>query len=151
MLAWIYKSLAAGLCDALVHTGLMFVKSALGLLPSFGPYAALRAALASWPAAAAHPALAWAVSVVSGAAVLGLLFGRLYTHLPGPTGIAKGESSVFWPGCTRGLCFSRPWARAVRLGCRPWQRGRAALARHVGDLWRRNGTAYASACTPARG
>jgi hypothetical protein len=90
MLAWICKSFAAGLCGALAHTGLMFVKSTFGLLPSFDPYAALQAALATWPLAAAHPALAWALSFVSGATVLGLVFGRLYTRLPGRTGAAKG-------------------------------------------------------------
>lgn len=124
MLAWICKSFAAGLCGALAHTGLMFVKSSLGLLPSFDPYAALQAALASWPFAAAHPALAWALSFVSGATVLGLLFGRLYTRLPGRTGVAKG--AIF------GACAWLPMGAllfpAIGLGPFGWSAGLGGAA-----------------------
>lgn len=90
MLAWIGRSLAAGLCGAAAHTGLMSLKSALGLLPSFDPYAALQSAIAGWTGTGVHPALAWSLSFVSGATIVGLLFGRLYALLPGRLGIAKG-------------------------------------------------------------
>ena len=90
MRAWICRSFAAGLCGAAAHTGLMFLKSALGLLPSFDPYEALQSAIASWTGTAAHPALAWILPFVSGATLIGLLFGQLYAVLPARSGVAKG-------------------------------------------------------------
>lgn len=82
--------MTAGLAGALAHTALMSVKSGLGLLPSFDPYGALQSALAAWTGTAEHPALTFALSFISGATVLGLLFGRIYAWLPGRSGAAKG-------------------------------------------------------------
>ena len=112
MLAWIWKSVAAGLAGALAHTALMSLKAALGLLPAFDPYRALQDTLAAWTGTAGHPALAWALSLMSGATLLGLLFGRLYPRLPGRLGIAKGM--VF--GCIGWIGMNLMLFPAIGLG-----------------------------------
>jgi hypothetical protein len=86
----IWKSLAAGLCGSAAHTGLMFLKSWMGWLPSFHPYEDLQQALGHLVGGSVHPWVPWALSFLNGAVVLGILFGRLYRLLPGRSGAAKG-------------------------------------------------------------
>ena len=86
----IWKSLAAGLCGSAAHSGLMFLKSWMGLLPSFHPYEDLQQALSELVGSSVHPLIPWALSFLNGAVVLGILFGRLYRLLPGRSGAAKG-------------------------------------------------------------
>jgi Family of unknown function (DUF6789) len=86
----VWKSLAAGLCGSAAHSGLMFLKSWLGLLPSFHPYEDLQQALGHLVGGSVHPWVPWALSFANGAVVLGILFGRLYRRLPGRSGAAKG-------------------------------------------------------------
>ena len=86
----IWKSLAAGLCGSAAHSGLMFLKSWAGWLPSFHPYEDLQQALGGLTGGAVHPLVPWALSFMNGAVVLGILFGRIYRRVPGHSGAAKG-------------------------------------------------------------
>ena len=86
----IWKSLAAGLCGSAAHSGLMFLKSWMGLLPSFHPYEDLQQMLSHLVGGSVNPWVPWALSFLNGAVVLGILFGRTYRLLPGRSGAAKG-------------------------------------------------------------
>ena len=120
----IWKSLAAGLCGSAAHSGLMFLKSWMGLLPSFHPYEDLQQALSNLVGGSVHPLIPWALSFLNGAVVLGILFGRLYRLLPGRSGAAKGfvfgvlgwiaMGVVLFPMLDRGL-----FATGVGLGVLP--------------------------------
>jgi len=84
--------LVPGICGALAHSLLMFLKTRLGLLPSFAPYERLQVALNTLSGSDVSPILPWALSFVSGATVLGFLFARLYRFLPGTSGLVKGAT-----------------------------------------------------------
>jgi uncharacterized protein DUF6789 len=86
----IWKSLAAGTAGALAHSGLMYLKARFGLLPSFDPYASLQHTLAQLTGKDVPPLVPWALSFISGATILGFVFGRIYGILPGRSGLAKG-------------------------------------------------------------
>jgi hypothetical protein len=45
---WIWKSVVAGLAGSIVHFAFMYLRSRLGLLPSFQPYQSFQAALTYW-------------------------------------------------------------------------------------------------------
>ena len=68
----------------------MFLKSWLGLLPSFHPYEDLQHMLSHLVGGSVHPFVPWALSFLNGSVVLGILFGRTYRLLPGRSGAAKG-------------------------------------------------------------
>jgi uncharacterized protein DUF6789 len=68
----------------------MFLKSRMGLLPSFHPYEDLQQRLSELIGGSVHPMISWALSFLNGAVVLGILFGRTYRLLPGHSGAAKG-------------------------------------------------------------
>lgn len=120
----IWKSLAAGLCGSAAHSGLMFLKSWMGWLPSFNPYEDLQQALGEVVGGSVHPLIPWALSFLNGAVVLGIVFGRLYRRLPGRSGAAKGfvfgvlgwtaMGLLFFPMLGRGL-----FAIRVGLGALP--------------------------------
>jgi Family of unknown function (DUF6789) len=120
----IWKSLAAGLCGSAAHSGLMFLKSSTGWLPSFHPYEDLQQALAGLIGGSVHPLIPWALSFMNGAVVLGILFGRIYRRLPGRGGAVKGfvfgvfgwllMGVLFYPMLGRGL-----FATQTGLGLRP--------------------------------
>jgi hypothetical protein len=57
----IWKSLAAGLCGSAAHTGLMFLKSWMGWLPSFHPYEDLQQILSHLVGGSVHPLVPWAL------------------------------------------------------------------------------------------
>ena len=107
------KSLAAGVCGSAAHTGLMSLKSWMGLLPSFHPYEDLQQMLSHLVGGSVHPLVPWALSFLNGAVVLGILFGRTYRLLPGRSGAAKGfvfgvlgwiaMGMLFFPMLGRGL------------------------------------------------
>ena len=86
----IWKSSAAGLCGSAAHSGLMFLKSWMGWLPSFHPYENLQQMLSHLVGSSVHPVVPWALSFLNGAVVLGILFGRLYRMLPGRSGAVRG-------------------------------------------------------------
>ena len=120
----IWKSLATGLCGSAAHSGLMFLKSWMGWLPSFHPYEDIQAALSRLVGGSVSPAIPWALSFLNGAVVLGILFGRLYRVLPGHSGAAKGVvfgvfgwmamGVLLFPVLDQGLFASR-----AGLGARP--------------------------------
>jgi hypothetical protein len=87
---WAWKAIAAGVCGAAAHTLLMLVKSWFGLLPSFQPYESLQNAISNFIGTDIHPIVPWMLSFVSGATIVGFLFGRVYTLLPGKTAATKG-------------------------------------------------------------
>lgn len=45
---WLWKAVVAGLCGSLAHSLLMYLKTALGILPGFKPYENLQFALSGW-------------------------------------------------------------------------------------------------------
>ena len=120
----IWKSLAAGLCGSAAHSGLMFLKSWMGWLPSFHPYEDLQQMLGHLVGGSVHPLVPWALSFLNGAVVLGIVFGRTYRSLPGHSGAAKGfvfgvlgwiaMGALFFPMLDQGL-----FAVKAGLGVRP--------------------------------
>jgi len=120
----IWRSLAAGACGSIAHFGLMWLKSSIGLLPAFHPYDDLQRALNVLVGSSVSPMIPWALSLLNGSVVLGLLFGRLYHLLPGRSGAAKGVvfgvvgwiamDVLFFPMLGQGLFASR-----AGLGLRP--------------------------------
>jgi hypothetical protein len=120
----VWKSIAAGLCGSVAHSGLMFLKGWVGWLPSFQPYADLQRALGDLIGTSVHPAVPWVLSFANGALVLGFLFGRVHAMLPGRSGLMKGVAFgvlgwlvmglVFFPLLGRGL-----FATGAGLGTLP--------------------------------
>jgi hypothetical protein len=86
----ITTSVVAGVAGASVHSAFMYAKARFGILPSFQPYETLQALLNHLFAGDTHPALAWALSFLSGATLIGLLFGRAYRFLPSENWFGKG-------------------------------------------------------------
>ncbi|MGA7995793.1 MAG: DUF6789 family protein [Bradyrhizobium sp.] len=120
----IWKSLAAGLCGSAAHSGLMFLKSWMGWLPSFHPYEDIQHVLSGLVGSAVSPAIPWALSFLNGAVVLGILFGRLYHVLPGRGGAAKGLIFGLFGWIAMGLLLfpalgQGPFAAWAGLGARP--------------------------------
>lgn len=120
----VWKSLVAGMCGSAAHSSLMFLKSWVGLLPSFQPYADLQQKLSELVGSSVHPIVPWTLSFLNGAVVLGFLFGRSYAWLPGQNGVTKGfvfgvlgwivMGVLFFPWLGRGL-----FATQAGLGVRP--------------------------------
>jgi len=86
----VWKSIAAGLCGSVAHSGLMAFKSWAHILPSFQPYHDLQALLTGLVGNSVHPVVPWAMSFFNGAIVLGFLFGQFYRRMPGRRGATKG-------------------------------------------------------------
>ena len=115
----IWKSLAAGLCGSAAHSGLMFLKSRMGWLPSFNPYEDLQHMLSHLVGGSVHPLVPWALSFLNGAVVLGIVFGRIYRWLPGRSGAAKGLVFGVLGWIAMGLLFFPMLGRglfAIRVG-----------------------------------
>ncbi len=118
------RSTLAGLCGSLAHSVLMFLKSRIGILPSFQPYEDLQRALGQLIGNEVPAVVPYALSFFNGAVVLGFLFGRIYRMLPGRSGAAKGlvfgligwiaMGLVFFPLLGRGL-----FASQIGLGVQP--------------------------------
>jgi hypothetical protein len=87
---WVWKAIAAGLCGAAAHTLLMLLKSWSGLLLSFQPYESLQNTISHFIGTDIHPIVPWMLSFVSGATIIGFLFGLTYKLLPGKTAAIKG-------------------------------------------------------------
>ena len=83
-------SLLAGFGATTVHVVLMWLKHRTGVLPAFEPYADMQRLLSAMIGRPLEPALSWLISYVNGALILGFVFGRLYTRLPGAGALAKG-------------------------------------------------------------
>ncbi|HVN63677.1 MAG TPA: DUF6789 family protein [Candidatus Binataceae bacterium] len=102
---WIWKSLVAGLSGAAAHSLLMFLKSWIGLLPTFQPYDSLQRTLSHLIGTEVHPLVPWALSFVSGATIIGFIFGRSYRFLPGENGATKGLTFGLVAWVMMGLMF----------------------------------------------
>ncbi|HTO64313.1 MAG TPA: DUF6789 family protein [Bradyrhizobium sp.] len=88
--AAVWRSIAAGFCGSLAHSGLMLLKSWMGWLPSFHPYEDLQEALSQLVGSSVHPAIPSALSLVNGALLLGTIFSYVYRLLQGRSGLGKG-------------------------------------------------------------
>ena len=102
---WIWKSIVAGLCGTIVHFAFMYLKSRLGLLPSFQPYQSLQLTLSYWLGANVPPIVPWLLSFLNGITILGFLFARLRQWLPGQTGVTMGFSFGLIGWLFMGLIF----------------------------------------------
>jgi hypothetical protein len=120
----IWKSMAAGACGSVAHALLMYLKSRMEWLPSFQPYQSLQTAIGDLVGGVIDPRLPWLLSFINGSTIVGLLFGQIYSYLPGGSGISKGlvfgvicwavMGSVFFP--LIGLGF---FATGIGLGLWP--------------------------------
>jgi len=79
-------TIVAGLAGLAVHSMLMLVKDALGILPGFQPYEDFQRLLGGW----AGGQLGSLVPYLTGAMIWGFLYARLHAHLPGQSFWAKG-------------------------------------------------------------
>jgi hypothetical protein len=94
------------------------------LLPAFQPYESFQAALSHMIGGQVHPFVPWALSFLNGATILGFGFGRLYLHLPGRSGAAKGLAFGIAGWLAMGLVFFPliglgPFATGLGLGVEP--------------------------------
>ena len=87
---WIARSIIAGASGSVVHFLFMYFKSATGLLPQFQPYHSFQIALNQWIGTDVPAIVPWALSFLNGMTILGFLFARIYSLLPGRTGAVKG-------------------------------------------------------------
>ena len=95
----------------------MFLKSRMGLLPSFQPYEDLQRTLSQLVGSPVNPLIPRALSFLNGSILLGFLFGRIYRSLPGRSGAGKGfvfgllgwivMGVLFFPLFGRGFFASR--------------------------------------------
>lgn len=83
----------------------MYLKSRIGLLPSFQPYDSLQAALGRVIGGEIHPVVPWVLSFLNGSTVLSFAFDRLYGRLPGQGGVAKGLAFGIAGWLLMGLAF----------------------------------------------
>jgi hypothetical protein len=83
----------------------MYLRSRLGLLPSFQPYQNFQAALSQWIGTNVPAVVPWLLSFLNGMTILGFLFGRLNPLLPGRTGLSKGLSFGLIGWLFMGLIF----------------------------------------------
>ena len=112
----------------------MYLKSRIGLLPSFQPYESLQAVLSQAVGGEVSPVLPWALSFLNGSTLLSFAFDRLYARLPGRSGAAKGLAFGVAGWLAMGLVFFPlirlgPFATGLGLGIddprpRPRCRGR---------------------------
>lgn len=121
---WIWKAAIAGFCGSVAHTLLMYMKSRIGLVPTFQPYQSFQAALSHMIGGEVHPLVPWALSFLNGATILGFTFSRLYGHLPGRSGTAKGLGFGVAGWLAMGLVFFPliglgPFAGNLGLGVQP--------------------------------
>jgi hypothetical protein len=121
---WIWKSVVAGLAGTIVHFAFMYLRSRLGLLPSFQPYQSFQAALTYWVGTNVPASVPWLLSFLNGMTILGFLFARLHRLLPGRTGLSKGLSFGVIGCLFMGLVFFPliglgPFAISVGLGIAP--------------------------------
>jgi hypothetical protein len=116
---WMWKSLIAGLCGAIAHTLLIYLKARAGWLPSFQPYLALQGTLNGLVGRNVPAVVPWAISYLNSMTVVGLLFGSSYRLLPGQHGITKG----FLAGVLVWLIMGAVFFPLVGLGFFAWDVG----------------------------
>ena len=122
--SWIWKAVVAGACGTLAHSSLMYFKSRAGLLPDFQPYESLQSALGALIGARVPAGVAWAISLLNGATIVGFLFARIYRLLPGGNGATKGVFFGLLGWALIGLLFFPliglgPFALGIGQGAAP--------------------------------
>ena len=100
-----WRSIAAGFCGNLVHSGLMALKSWAGWLPSFQPYKDLQESLTIMIGTSVPPAVPWLLSYFNGAIVLGMIYGLIHRRIPGRNGAIKGAMYGVFGWVAMGLLF----------------------------------------------
>lgn len=80
----------AGICGMLAQSGLMAARRALGILPSFQPYADLQRLLTAAVGETLAGNLSWLLPMVSGAVVWSSIFAWTYDRIPGRGAAGKG-------------------------------------------------------------
>ncbi len=83
----------------------MYLKSRIGLLPSFQPYESLQAALGHLIGGKVNPVVPWVLSFLNGSTILSFAFDHLYSRLPGQSGFAKGLAFGVAGWLAMGLLF----------------------------------------------
>lgn len=121
---WLWKAIIAGICGSVAHTLLMYLKSRIGLLPSFQPYESLQAALGRITGGQVHPIVPWVLSFLNGSTILSFAFDHLSPRLPGRSGLAKGLAFGVAGWLAMGLAFFPliglgPFAAGLGLGVAP--------------------------------
>jgi uncharacterized protein DUF6789 len=121
---WLWKAVIAGFCGSIAHTLLMYLKSRIGLLPSFQPYESLQAALSHLIGGQVNPVVPWVLSFLNGSTILSFAFDHLYPHLPGRSGLTKGLAFGVAGWLAMGLVFFPliglgPFAAGLGLGVAP--------------------------------
>ena len=121
---WIWKSVIAGLAGMIVHSLFLYLKSRIGLLPSFHPYQNFQATLSYWVGENVPAIVPWALSFLNGMTIMGFLFARMNKLLPGRTGAAKGLTFGVIGWLLMGLIFFPaiglgPFAMRVGAGIGP--------------------------------
>lgn len=122
--SWIWKSIVAGSAGSIVHFAFMYLRSRLGLLPSFQPYQTFQATLSQWVGTNVPAAVPWLLSFLNGMTILGFLFARFNRRLPGKTGLSRGLSFGLIGWLFMGLIFFPviglgPFAVGAGLGMAP--------------------------------
>ncbi|MFO1098337.1 MAG: DUF6789 family protein [Xanthobacteraceae bacterium] len=102
---WIWKALVAGLCGSVTHAALMFLKARMALLPSFQPYQSLQEGLSALVGSEVPAIVSWLLSFLSGATIVGFVFGLVYRLLPGKSGAMRGLSFGLLAWLLMGLLF----------------------------------------------
>ena len=90
ILSALRNSLVAGLCGSAVHSALMAIRNSVGFIPEFQPYDDLQRVLNSIIGSARISGAAWVIPFITGALLVGFVFGKIYLHLPGNNFIRKG-------------------------------------------------------------
>jgi hypothetical protein len=117
-------SFVAGLAGTAAHVVLMLLKTQLGLVPQFQPYAELQRGVALLTGATPSPTAVYLLTFVNGALVWGFVFGRIFRFLPGVTPLRKGLFFAFCAWTISGLVMfpllgRGPFAWNLGLGTAP--------------------------------
>lgn len=120
----IWKSIVAGVSGSIAHSLLMYVKSRVGLLPSFQPYDNFQATISHLVGSAVDPMVPWALSFLNGSTLVGFIFGYSYQWLPGRNGVTKGAAYGIFGWIIMGMIFFPVigldfFARGAGLGISP--------------------------------
>jgi hypothetical protein len=113
------SSLLAGFGATTVHFALMAIKHRAGILPEFEPYEDLQRLLSSVTARSLESPFSWLLPYINGALIIGFVFGRLFTHLPGSTPIVKGGAFGFAVRFRRRVLRNPGLFYLARASC-PW-------------------------------
>lgn len=84
------NAMIAGSCGSAAQSGLVAVRRAFGILPSFQPYDDLQRLLAEFVGPAWAPVLSWLLPMVSAAVIWSSIFAWTYDRIPATGALRKG-------------------------------------------------------------